>query len=432
MSVLQRFLGADTEARAVTFQDVFGAGLDLVGNRSAAGINVTEDRALTLTAVYGSVRILSEGVSKLIIEATRGLGSSATPVDLPEWVERPSVALPHLGMGEILDQVMMSLLLRGNAYILTPRDESGRIQELIVLDPSTLDPVVEGASRRLSFKLHSSGRRLSTDDVTMVVGLSRPGQIKGIAPLDFARETIGLGLAAQEYGATFFRDGAQTSGLIEVDGALSKEGAEALKRSWNSAHQGSGKANRVAVLTEGATFKPISVTPEQAQFLATRAFQVPDVARLYGVPPHLLQDASGSTSWGSGLAEQSTNYVVHSLRPWTSRIDAMLTRMARSELPPGTQRRRRLNLTLQIDHLTRGDFNSRINTYGAGLDRGVWNLDEVRAMEGLPELPEGAGKTHRVLSYTESSAENLKETPRRRADRDGGSDESEEDDDEAA
>jgi HK97 family phage portal protein len=400
VSVLQRFLGAAREDRSISFQDVWGRGLDMFGAQTTAGVVVNDDSALALSAVYGSVRILSEGISKLPIDATMGKGAGAVAMpEIPLWLETPSPATPHIGMGEVIDQLMVSALMRGTGYALTPRDKFGNIIEISVLDPDKVTPVMQKNPSRVVFKIQGYDEPFTSQDVAMMIGLSKPGALVGMSPIDNARETIGLGLAAQTFGAALFGNSAVTSGVIEVEGEMSEPGAKLLSRTWNESHKGPKRAHKVAILTEGAKYKPISMTAEQAQFLATREFQVSDVARIFGVPPHLLQDASGSTSWGSGLAEQSVNFVVHSLRPWATRVDRLLTRLAQSEAstdPGGTRR----YLTLSLDHLTRGDFSTRISTYGTGLDRGIWNLDEVRAMENLPAIQGGAGQDHRVPLYT--------------------------------
>ncbi len=395
MKLLDAFFGrAETRGvdESISFQDVFGIGLDLVGSSTTAGINVTDDRALCLSAVYGSVRIISEGVSKLPISAKMGAGNSAASMALPPWIEIPSVGVDYLGTGEVIDQLLVSLLLRGNAHVFTTRDDAGVIQEVQVLDPETVEPyLVKG--RRLLYRVDGKPGFTPTQ-ISTVIGLSRPGSIKGMSPIDFGAPTIGLGLAAQQFGSAFFGNGANPSGVIEIEEEMSENGAALLRESFRRLHSGK-KAGGVAVLSEGAKFKTISISPEQAQFLATREFQVSDIARIFGVPPHLLQDATGSTSWGSGLAEQSVNYVTHTLRPWVERIEALLTRMVRSERP-GMTGDEQISIHMSMEHLLRGDYSSRIDTYSKGLLNGIYNLDEIRAFEGLGPLPDGAGQAHRV------------------------------------
>ena len=383
---------------SLSYQHIWGRALDLRGAGTVAGETITDRRALCLSAVYGSIRILAEGVSKLPIRAAIGTGSMAEPAPLPTWITDPSPTVTHLTMGEILDQVMVSMLLRGNAYVATNRDQFGQIDSLQVLDPDVVEPYLpQNGPRVLRFRVNGKPG-FTQNDISMVIGMSRPGAITGMSPIDHAAETIGLGLAATEFGAAFFGNGANPSGLIELEDPLSEEGEEMLRQSWRKLHAGK-RAGGVAVLTEGAKFKTLSITPDNAQFLETRGFQVADIARFFGVPPHLLADASGSTSWGSGLAEQSTNYVTHALRPWVERIESLLTRMARSERPE-----MQLDLSLSMDHLLRGDFATRMDTYGKALMNGIYNLDEVRRFEGLPPIPDGVGQAHRVPLNTGDAA----------------------------
>lgn len=380
-SVLHRALGAAPEARDLTFQDVWGKGLDVFGTRTAAGVVVNDRSAMCLSAVFGSVRILAEGVSTLPIESE---------VRAP-WMVTPSVAYPHLSMMDVLGMVVVSLLHRGGAFVLTSRTPQGEVLELEVLSPDACELVAVGTPKRTRFRVDGANRLLRPDEVAYVPGLMMPGATVGMAPLDYARETIGLALAAQTFGAGFFGNGANPSAVIEVEKGLSPEEASFLRQQFEKLHRGAKKSGGTAVLTENAKYKPISVTPEQAQFLATREFQVADIARFFGVPPHLLQDASGSTSWGSGLAEQSVNYVTHSLRPWVERIEWLLTRLAGAPV------------SLSMDHLLRGDTETRVDTATKAVTSGLLTPDEGRVFidARYGPAPDGTGTQLRPPTYTE-------------------------------
>ena len=385
------------EERSVSYSDLWGRDLSSTA-ATASGKAVTAESAMTLSTVYGAVRILTDGVATLPISMTRGTGGDARPVARPPaWLDEPSETVRKI---DFMSQIMMSLLLSGNAYVATARDEQNKVRSMVVLDPASVTPVA--TSGRLMFRVNE--HVVGANEILHIRGLVKPGEILGLSPLAYASETIGLGLAAQEYGASFFGNGAVPAAIISAPGQLSREGVDILKNSWNNVHKGSSKSGKLAVLTEGAEFKALSVSPDEAQFLQTRAFQVADIARVFAVPPHLLQDASGSTSWGSGLAEQSQNYVTHSLRPWVERIEEAFTWLARSEAPAATPRQR-LNVSMRMDHLLRGDYASRISTYGSALDRGIYNLDEVRAFEGLTPLPDGLGQEHRVPLNTAPTAD---------------------------
>lgn len=377
MTALHRVLGvtARDETRSVSFTDLWGKGLDVLGAKSASGIAVTPKNSMQLSAVFGSVRILTDGVSTLPVESDQ-LG------ELP-WLTQPSMSDPFLDMSDVLGQIMVSLLHAGNAFVATPRNSAGKIIELTVLDPTQVKKIAPERGM-VAFEVQGVGRRFTPFEIAHVPGMMLPGELIGIAPLDYARETVGLGLAAQKFGAGFFGNGANPSGLIEVDGPLSDEDAVRLRRRWKQLHSGS-ESQGVAVLTKGATFKQLTVSPEQAQFLATRQFQVPDIARFFGVPPHLLQDASGSTSWGSGLAEQTQNYVTHSLRPWVERVEAFLTRLVRSDVPSAGR------VSLSLDHLLRGDFNSRVANAVSAVGAGILTVDEGRQIVDPRLAPLGPG-----------------------------------------
>ena len=360
MTFVHRLLGR--ESRDLSFQDVWGRGADWFGGMSTpAGITVNDRSAMSLSAVYGSHRIINEGVSFLPVTVER-------PVP---WLERPRPGQPNMTIADVIGQNVMSLMFRGNGYTFMHRDPSTlRVVELEVLDPDAVEIVKDAG--RVRYKVNGTDRLFSAFEIAHVPGMMMPGSHKGLAPLDYARETIGLGLAAQRYGGGFFGNGANPSGIIEVRSELSDDEASFLRRQFEAMHKGAAKAQGVAVLTEGASYKPISLTPEQGQFLETRQFQVSDIARFYGVPPHLLQDASGSTSWGSGLAEQSTNFSVHTLRPWVERVESLLTWITRTDYP------RAPRVQLSMDHLLRGDVTTRIDTASRGVQAGLMTQNEAR------------------------------------------------------
>lgn len=145
------------------------------------------------------------------------------------------------------------------------------------------------------------------------------------------------------------------------------------------------------MLTEGAKFSKVALSPDEAQFLQTRQFQVPEVARIFGVPPHLIADATNSTSWGSGLAEQNQAFAQFSLRPWLERIEAGLTRLLYAETAD-----RKKFIKFGLDGIQRGAPTERMGMYSIGLQQGIYSIDEVRAWEDLEPLPDGAGEAHRV------------------------------------
>lgn len=382
---LRRFLGI--EGRAVSFQDVFGRDLlGRVGSRTTSGQDVNTTTAMRLTAVFGSWRILGDTVSTLPVDSLITWdGASKQYRPRPVWLD---FQVNEFGQIEVLNQAVLSLLGDGNAFFFTPRNELGQVTRIEVLDPALVTN--ERTDQGLVYRVN--GQVVPPGAVLHVPGMMLPGATRGISPIKACAEAIGLGIAAQEYGAAFFGNSGIPGAIVEAPNGISDTGVKQLKAAWNDVHQGAGNAHRLAVLTEGAKFTKITVDPDDAQFLETRAFTVPDIARIYGVPPHLLADASGSTSWGSGLAEQNIAFAQFALRPWVSRLESGLTRLMRSEghSPSAFVR---IDLT---DLKRGGSLKERIEAYSLGLQQGVYNLDEVRGWEDLPALPAGRGKTHRI------------------------------------
>jgi HK97 family phage portal protein len=357
----------------MSFQDLWGMGYDASHHGTKSGKRVTYDTAMTVSAVYGSVRILSDNISTLPLDTFQRIDGTRRPYrPRPEWLNFTDGPYNRI---EVLGQVMVSLLLDGNAYIATYRDRSGLIVWLEVLDPRQVEPEKVGSTIRYSVNGQPSVDAL---DILHITGMMMPGAVKGISPVTAARETIGLAIAATAYGAAFFGNGAVPGSVVEVPGQLSADGIKALRAAWEERHRGAENAHRLAVITEGAKFSKLTVDPEDAQFLETREFQVSDIARIYGIPPHLLSDASGSTSWGSGLAEQNTAFVQQSLRPWVERIEAAFTFALHTEGRPSNT-----FVKLNVDGLLRGSNKDRMMSYQIGLQNGLYTINEVRALEDL-------------------------------------------------
>lgn len=359
----------------------FGGSLD-VDAATKAGQAVTPTTALNLVAVYSCVRLLAESVAALPVEAVRTEGDTRTPSAAPAWLTAPN---PDMTGQELIEQCMASLTLQGNAYVYVVRSPStGSPLELWPLHPDALR-VERTQTGALVYTAQETGHRLtpvdspSTGDLLHVRALTIPGSAVGLAPVDLARESIGLGLAAQEYGARWFSQGASPSGVIEVDGPLTEAGAKMLAKQWAEDHVGSMRAHLPGVLTNGAKYRPISVTPEQAQFLQTRQFQLTEIARLFRVPPHMLGAPSGETMTYANTEQWGTEFVTHSLRPWLVRLETAFSRL----LPDGS------NVRFRAEGLLRGDSKARADFYASGLSNGWLVPNEARRWEDLPPLDGG-------------------------------------------
>ncbi|QAX93998.1 portal protein [Streptomyces phage Euratis] len=373
-----------------------------VGALASSGERVTPHEALQVSAVFGCVRLLSETIATLPLSTYSKRGGARREMTSPEWLDYPNAEPGGMGRIDILSQTVLSLLLQGNAF-LAVRWQGPNIVGLDVLDPTKikvhmvqLEP--NGVRRKVfeAFDVDDDGNEVllgwfTPRDVLHVPGMMLPGEFVGCSPITYARESIGLALASQKYGSKFFANGAMPGAVVEVPGTMSDEGLARAREAWRAANSGVDNAHRVALLTEGAKFSKVAMSPDEAQFLQTRQFQVPEIARIFGVPPHLISDATNSTSWGSGLAEQNIAFTMFSLRPWLERIESGFNRLIFAE----TADRFRF-VKFNLDGIQRGAPKDRMELYSLGLQNGIYSIDEVRAAEDLPPLPDGLGETYRV------------------------------------
>ena len=350
-----------------------------------SGVPVTEDTAMQLLAVAACVRILSEAVSGLPFDAVRMKGALRQTLEPPPAIvgdpfggaNNPALPTQRVGFG----QLMVSLLLRGNAYCLVlSKDVFGRPTRLMVLHPDRVrcmwDP--EGSGQRV---YQINRQRVDAEDMVHMMGMSYPESATGMSLLTYARNSIGLGLAAEEFGAKFFGQGAHMSGIVQVPGDLDKERARQLKESFTASHAGLQNSHTVGILSGGAEWKPISVSPEDAQFLGTRAAQNLDVAMLFGVPPHMLGQVDRTTSWGTGIEQQSLGFLRYTLSGWTGRFEDSWSAM----LPKPQVAR------FNHDALLRTDTAGRYAVYTQARNGALMTIDEIRALENLAPLPDGKG-----------------------------------------
>lgn len=338
---------------------------------------VTTSSAMRLSAVFACLRLLSEAVATLPLDTFTRTDTARVPFPTPGFLRFQP---PQCSRIDYMSQLVLSLLTDGNAFVATPRNGLGEVLDLIVLDPYRVQ--VDKAKGRLRILL--DGKEYDPYwDIMHIPGMMLPGHLRGLSPIAYARETIGLGLAAQRFGQSFFENGALPGAMIEAPGGMSDDGIRRLKETWNASHQGVGNANRLGLLTEGAKLTKVSIPPNDAQFLETRAFQVPDVARIYGVPPHLIADASNSTSWGSGLAEQNLAFGQFSLRPWVTRIEVAHDRLLTTQGLPDVFTK------LNLDALLRASQETRYKNYATGIKWKFQLPNEARRLEDLPPIPGG-------------------------------------------
>lgn len=384
MRIVRRLLGLRREERAVSswITDLRSARLE-----THAGVTVSETTALTYSAVFAAVRVLAESVASLpwILYARDGEGRRrATDHPLYEVIHtRPNDRMTAMELYEVM---MTHLCLWGNAYCEIERTRGGRVVALWPLIPSRVtvrSEWMDGVEVLMYDYVMPSGGTVTLPqwDVLHVRGLGTDGY-RGLSPIGLMRQTIGLGLAAQEFGSRFFSNGARPSVLLEHPGHLSDGAVARLRRQFEESYSGLERAHRVAILEEGMRPHTIGIPPDDAQFLETRRFQVEEIARIYRVPPHMLGDLERATF--SNIEHQSISFVTHSLRPWLVRIEQAMSRALLSEAE-----RRTHYIEALVDGLLRGDVESRYRAYSVGRQWGWLSANDVRRLENMDPVPSG-------------------------------------------
>lgn len=359
---------------------------------SAAGKRVNERTAMQTSAVYACVRVISESVASLPLHLYRynENGGKEKALDHPLYHLLHDEPNPEMTAYSFFEAALTHMLLWGNFYAQIIRNGKGEIMALYPLMPDrmTVDRDEKG---RLYYEYQLTsddpGKKkansviLKPEDVLHVPSLSFDG-LQGYSPIAMARNAIGLGIAAEEYGSKFYANGAAPSGVLEHPGTL--KDPSKVRESWTQTFGGSSNSNKVAVLEEGMKYTPISINPSEAQFLDTRKFQVTEICRIFRVPPHMVADLDKSSF--SNIEQQSLEYVQYTLRPWLTRLEqAMYRRLFTDE------EKKKYFFKFNVDGLLRGDYQSRMNGYAVARQNGWMSANDIRELEDLDKIPEEQG-----------------------------------------
>lgn len=355
---------------------------------STAGKNVTERSAMQMTAVYSCVRVLSEAVAGLPLHVYkyRSDGGKEKGIDHSLYRLLHDEPNPEMTSFVFRETLMTHLLLWGNAYAQIIRNGKGEVIALYPLMPNRMT-VDRDENGRLYYKcyrgsdeaIHSKEYEviLSPSDVLHIPGLGFDGLV-GYSPIAMAKNAIGLAIATEEFGAKFFANGAAPSGVLEHPGTI--KDPSKVREAWQSQFGGSSNSGKVAVLEEGMKYTPISISPEQAQFLETRKFQINEIARIFRVPPHMVGDLEKSSF--SNIEQQSLEFVKYTLEPWLVRWEQS---MMRSLLT--TSEKQEYFIKFNVDGLLRGDYASRMSGYATARQNGWMSANDIRELENLDRIP---------------------------------------------
>ena len=360
---------------------------------TSSGKSVNERTAMQATAVYACVRILSEAIAGLPLHVYRYRpdGSKERVPFHPLYHILHDEPNPEMTSFVFRETLMSHLLIWGNAYAQVLRNNRAQPVALYPLLPNKME-VRRSASGDLVYTYYRDADEsgidpkggyvtLRRDEILHIPGLGFDGLI-GYSPIAMAKNAIGMSLATEEYGASFFANGANPGGVLEHPGVI--KDIQRVKDSWNSAYQGSGNAHRVAVLEEGMKFQAIGIPPEQAQFLETRKFQINEIARIFRVPPHMVGDLEKSSF--NNIEQQSLEFVKYTLDPWVVRWEQALQQalLLPSEKPS-------LFIKFNVDGLLRGDYQSRMAGYATGRQNGWLSANDIRELEDMNRIPAEEG-----------------------------------------
>lgn len=345
---------------------------------STSGKRVTEISSMQMSAVYSCVRILSETIASLPIHVYEYTSLGSTKA-----VSHPIYRLlhdePNSEMTSYIfrETLMTHLLLWGNAYAQIVRNGKGEVVGLYPLMPDRIK-VDRDESGKIYYEYRTNQKvyELKEFDVLHIPGLGFDGLV-GYSPIAMAKNAIGMSIAAEEYGATFFSNGATPSGILEHPGTV--KNPEAMRESWSRGFSGSN-SHKVAILEEGMKYTPISISPNEAQFLETRKFQITEIARIFRIPPHMVGDLEKSSF--SNIEQQSLEFVKYTLDPWVARWEQTLVKKLLSE-----EEKKKYTIKFNVDGLLRGDYQSRMNGYAIGRQNGWMSANDIRRLENLDLIP---------------------------------------------
>jgi len=380
-SFIQRVL--NRIPRKIAQESSTSGGLGSIFGRASSGKQVNEQTAMQASAVYACVKILSETIASLplhIYKRTPTGKEKAYDHKLYEILH--SEPNPETSAFTFFETMMSQILLWGNAYALVVRDGKKTVLELWPLRPDKMQVGrLESGDLFYSYETKDGVQSFRTDEILHIPGLAYDG-VLGQSPISYAKNAIGMALSTEEYGATFFANGANPGGVLEHPGVV--KDPKKLRESWESVYRGSGNAHRVAVLEEGMKFNTIGIPPEQAQFLETRKFQTSEICRIFRVPPHMVGDLERSTN--NNIEHQSIEFVVHTIRPWLVRWEQA---MKRQLLMP--EERKEYFIRFNVDGLLRGDFKTRMEGYAVGRQNGWLSANDIRELEDMNLVPEEEG-----------------------------------------
>lgn len=363
-------------------------GLDNVfaTNVSDAGEPVTVDRAMGLPALFRCVGLLATVVAGCPLRAYKLEGRKDVTGNV--GVIDPTNPATTYTPFELWELVVAHLALWGNAYVNKVRNGGGQIIDLKPINPACVKVKLDPTTKQKVFEIRIPDERgnvsekpnqvLTTFEVMHIPGLGYDG-LQGLSPISMAAQTFGTALAADKLAARFYGNGTHLSGIISVKAPLADQAqADEIRARWISRSGGLSNSSEVAVLDAETSFQPLTIPPDDLQFLQSRQWQEGEIALMYGIPPHLVGDTQKSTSWGTGIEQQNIGFVSYTISGWTNRIEQRVTR----EVVPT----RGQYAEFDLDRLMRGSASERFIAYANAIQWGWLTRNEARIKENMEPI----------------------------------------------
>lgn len=358
-----------------------------VGGSTLAGIRVDASAALSSSPVWGATRLLADSVASLplVIFRRRSDGGKERDTNHPVYDLLHDTPNPLMTAYTFRRVMMVWALLWGNAYAEIRPGQRGLVDTLWPLHPDgvRVDPLSGGDGIRYLVRQPDGTERVYNDDqILHLPGLSLNG-ISGMSLMQYARESIGVNLAARQFTSRFFAQGGRPSGILTHPGKLTPAGRQNMREEWDAIHASAANAHKVAILQEGVTWAATGLSSEDAQLIGVLEWSAADVARYFNVPLHLLQETSKVTSWGSGIEELNFAFVTYSLLPWLVNWQQTITK----DLIVAN---RFWFAEFVVDALLRGKTLERFQAYQIASGSAPWlTPNEIRAAENRNPVPGG-------------------------------------------
>lgn len=341
---------------------------------------VTEETALQVSAVYAAVRLYTDTISTLPLNAFRKKADGTRELVREHWaIELLETPNQYMDMGDLFTQMVYSLVLNGNSYSVLKR-VGDKVRGILPVQPSQMLVYLDDdGTLRYRYTHDGTVDELTRNDV-IHVKLVGNGVI-GASPIQFHAGTIGTAQALDKLVNDLYQSGGKASGILTIDQVLTDVQRDAIKA--NFADIANSPSSRLQVLEAGMTFQPVSLSPQDMDLIASRKYTVSDIGRIFSIPSVLLDNSD--SGWNSGMQAVIENWYKTGLNPILTKLE----RAINAALLKDTEERNEIELEFIVDGLLRADPQTRFECYLKAFQAGIYTINEMRELEGMPSVEYG-------------------------------------------